>query len=263
VVRQVLPWQQPVHEAASQTHTSFLHSWPTPHAGPEPHVHVPAAEHWLDDPAAHVVQDAPFTPHSASETSSQVRPLQHPPHDVASQLQRPATHLCPAAHARPSPQVHCPTGEQVSAVMSQATHADPAAPQAASFMLVVHTEPTQQPLAQLVAQPEQAPALQVSSVGHLEHEPPAEPQAVARVPVWHVPSPSQHPLQVLASQTHAPFSHACPVAHAGPEPHWHVPPALHPSLVSPSQLGHAQVPSTHVRPGAQGNPVPHFAPTVA
>ena len=65
-------------------------------------------------------------------------------HEVASQTHLPLEHTCPAAQAAPPPQVHLPALEQESAVMPQATHADPSGPHAETLG-AAHVVPAQQP----------------------------------------------------------------------------------------------------------------------
>jgi len=97
----------------------------------------------------------------------QVVPSQQPAQDVASQLQRPPTHLWPAEHTAPPPQPHCPAAEQPSlTVVSHATHAPPAAPHVAGDG-ALHVAPVQQPSGH--SQLLHLPAVQASPGGHAEH----------------------------------------------------------------------------------------------
>jgi hypothetical protein len=156
----------------------------------------------------------PFAPQVAADRVMQVAPLQQPSgHEVASQLQRPATQRCPSAHAALPPHEHSPDAEHPSALSAlHATHAAPAAPHVAA-VAARQTVPLQQPSGQVVVQLEQAPS-HVSPAGHAVHCSPACPQAETSCPLSHV-APLQQPSgHDAALHVHAPPTHACPAPHA-------------------------------------------------
>jgi hypothetical protein len=98
--------------------------------------------------APHVKHEDPAPPQFIVERTSQLVPLQQPAgHDVASQMQLPLAHRCPPPHAAPLPQVQAPVVLlQPSALEgSQATQADPRAPQVAVVAVVMHVVPLQHP----------------------------------------------------------------------------------------------------------------------
>jgi hypothetical protein len=168
---------------------------------------------------------------------------------VASQVQAPPTHRCPAAQAAPMPQAHAPFVQR-SAVVVQAWQVEAGAPHEVALCAegATHWLPWQQPPGQLVALHTQAPPLeqvwpaaQAAPVPH-SHTPPTQalvdplhgPQAAPPVPQvvapWlagttHAPALQQPVGQLVESHTQAPAWQRCPAAHAAPVPHAHAPPA--------------------------------------
>lgn len=205
---QTSPLQHPEHEVGSHTQRSETQCCPTRHAGPVPQPHVPVAAHVLASMASQATQLAPPMPQLPSARSRHVAPSQQPAgHDAASHTQRPATQRWPAAHIGLSPHAHVPSSAQVSARVGSHTRQAPPPEPHAIVECGTHVAPVQQPSGQLVAsQPEHAPPLQVSPVGHVSQAWPALPHALASLPVRQT-SPSQQPVgQLVASHTQAPAS---------------------------------------------------------
>jgi hypothetical protein len=285
---QTFPEQQPLgHDVALQTHAPLVHTWPVPHAGPDPHLQAPAAQ-LSDCGSPHAAHAAPAVPHVAVDEVSQVVPLQHPVgHEVALQTQAPAEHSWPTAHSETFPHMQSPMAEQPSAlVASHATHDSPPNPQDAGDR-ALHVGPEQHPVAHVDAHPLHVPLLHVSPPGHDWHCVPPLPHAPTLLPVWHVPL-EQHPSgHETPSHWHVPFKQRCPAAHAPPVPHLQLPsphesadPVAHTAhawptaaqavresavQVVPSQhpFGHDVASQTHTwfaqcSPGLHGVPDPHW-----
>ncbi len=88
--------------------------------------------------------------------------VQHPSGQVvSSHTQRPPRQAWPKAHGPPPPHWHWPPGLHESPVAPQSTQAWPLPPQAFAAR-AVQVDPTQQPVAQLAAQPLHTPFEQVS-----------------------------------------------------------------------------------------------------
>ncbi len=158
-------------------------------------------------------------------------PLQQPfGHVLALQTHAPAWHVCPAPHAAPPPQRHCPP-VHVFVAPEHGVQAAPPWPQAAAVCAAgaMHWPALQQPLGQLVASHTQTPGgAQREPVGqglfvpHLHapdvhrsaaepqaaHEAPFGPHCVAERAVTHV-LPSQQPfVHVVELHTHWPLTQA-------------------------------------------------------
>lgn len=174
-------------------------------------------------------------PQLANCEVSQVLPLQHPVgHDAELHTHAPPTHACPAPHAGPEPQLHCPELEQLSAVeASHCTQATPAVPQLPNAE-VSQLAPEQHPPAQLVeVQPVQTPPTQFWSAGHIEQLAPPVPHIAVVLPVSQT-LPLQQPVgQEVALHTHCPRTHTWPEPQAAPLPHVHVPVGEHVSAFAP------------------------------
>jgi hypothetical protein len=222
--RHVAPEQQPSHETASQTQTPPAQRWRGPQAAPVPQRHVPSPPQ-LSAVMAQATHVAPCRPHVSRDRVVHVAPAQHPPaHDVASQMQAPATQCWPGSHGARPPHWHWPLAAQVSArVASQAAQGTPPVPHVAGEG-AVHTAPRQQPPAQVAAvQALHPPPLQISGATQAAHAPPPPPQAPFAEPGRQA-VPAQQPPQDEESQTHAPLEQRCPVRHGGPSPHRQEPP---------------------------------------
>jgi hypothetical protein len=173
---------------------------------------------------------APAVPHCEADGVTQVLPLQHPfghePFAPEVQVQTPLTHACPVPHGALVPHAQSPVAVQWSdATGSHATHASPPKPHAVSER-ALQLGPEQQPVAHVIAHPEQAPfELQLSPPGHVAHALPPLPQAPVVVPgSQRLPTQQPDP-QETRSQTHDPLRHRCPAVHAAPVPHWQAPAA--------------------------------------
>jgi hypothetical protein len=121
----VVPEQQPVGQTeASHPHAPFTHRWVAGHA-------------W---------QASPPVPHASfAEPGRQLVPEQQPVrHESPSQTQAPPEQRWPAPHAAVAPQAQAPPTQPSAFCASQATHAAPAAPHAATEA-AVHTPPAQHP----------------------------------------------------------------------------------------------------------------------
>ena len=230
-----LPLQHPVgHEVLLHTHAPPTHTWPAPHAEPDPHSHVPP----LEQPFAlvpHLMHPPPAVPHAAADGVSQTLPLQQPVgQDAALHTQAPPTHCCFAAHSGPLPQEHVPSVQLSERNVSHAVQVTPFTPHA-PVTGVVHVGPwvpgVQHPLGHDAASQTHAPP--THSCPATQGEP---------VPHWQTPI-AEHPSVFLASQT----THASP-----PNPHAPCDRLLH---VGPEQQPVAQVAAQPVHaPAAQLSP---------
>ena len=152
-----------------------------------------------------LVHAPPSLPHAcfASPGAQRFCALQQP--GQASQRQRPATQRSPTPHAGAPPQVQPPAALHVSPRTSHETHGIPLRPQVESDEVWHALAPSQQPLAQLIAEqapPEHWPASHTPAP-QLEQATPAVPHAVAAVPARHWP-PLQQPFgQVVGVQVAA------------------------------------------------------------
>ncbi len=170
------------------------------------------AVHASERVESHAVHAAPVVPHFESEGVVHVlfaqQPVGQEPFAPTVHWQLPLTQAWPTAHCRPEPQAHCPTGLQLSLrVVSHATHAMPPFPHVACDCRggPLQLTPEQQPVRQVDAQPEHAPFVQLSPLGHWLQAPPPLPHAPVVVPGWHCP-PTQHPVpHDTRSHTHIPF----------------------------------------------------------
>ncbi len=145
-------------------------------------------------------------------------------HEVASHTHLPSTHLCPATHAGPVPQVHALPKQRSVTVRSQTPQAPPGAPHVVGVGLLQVPLASQQPAVQEVASHTHAPATQRWPGAHARWPPQAHwpdthasarvlshamqvapplPHAVIEV-VAHI-APAQQPLgHEVASHTQAP-----------------------------------------------------------
>lgn len=208
-------------DEALQMQAPFRQAVPAGQAAVVPHRHAPVSvSHPSASVGLQVVQLRPPMPQVASDWAVHTPAAQHPVgQDVAVQAQTPATQFVPAPHAALAPHRHSPDMEQLSArVTSQVTQAAPPAPHAA-VPPVVHVDPEQHPLAQLVAvQLAQAPPEQPIPRQSSQAEPPL-PQLVSVVPGKHAPAEQQPLGQDVASHTHAPPTQRCPTPHGSAVPH--------------------------------------------
>jgi len=206
---QVVPEQQPEQDVASHTQLPATQCWPSAHAAPVPHWHVPLTEHESAVSPSHGLHAAPAVPHAARVRGrhASFRSQQPSGHDAAVHWHVPPTHCWPAEHIPPAPHWHAPPAEQLSARSgSQAWHAPRSGPQVPSDR-VLHVLPVQQPFVQLAAQPLQMPFVHVSAAGQAMHSEPAAPHAVAEVAVTQAPVAVQQPVHDVASQLHEPPTH--------------------------------------------------------
>src|SRR5947209_801379 len=97
------------------------------------------------------MHEPPPVPHAASEGVVQLVPVQQPfGQEAALQTHCPPSQAWPPAQPAFPPQVQAPAMQPSACLGSQAMHAPPSAPQAASDGFV-HALPEQQPAAQLCA----------------------------------------------------------------------------------------------------------------
>jgi hypothetical protein len=230
-----LPAQHPeVQLAAVQVQVPPTQTRPTPHAGPEPHLHWPLAQ--VSVVGGHELHIAEPEPHASGVVGlTHVPPLQQVGHcESTSQTQPPATQRRPAPHADPEPHLQLPDASQVSA--SKGLQAGPQLPPGRPQWLrlgVKHALPaplSQQPLGHDIGLQTHAPltqrwpGLQAAAPPHLQ-APPAQlsattfprpsgaaqsthtsapvPQAPVACVNMHVPF-VQQPLQLAALQPEQP-----------------------------------------------------------
>ncbi len=269
----LLPLQHPLGQlVGSQTQPPATHRCPAAHTVPAvPHAQEPAAHRSVvGGQTAHI---APPDPHAEAEVDVvHVVPLQHPDaHDVESQTHAPAKHRCPAPQLGLVPHRHDPSAEHASAVVaSQAVHAEPATPHAATVLARQACVPSQHPAAQVVAlqaPPVHTPAVHVWAAPHagplphrqlpeVEHLSAMVGEQTAQVtPLgaqWVIDravqvAPLQQPVvHEVASQTHAPATQRCPVEHSALVPQAQVPLAEQPSEVAGAQAVHSEPAEPHV-----------------
>jgi hypothetical protein len=120
--------------------------WGDVQAGPMPHWHCPLTLQVLAVDALHATQPAPIAPHWLKVEGTQAAPAQQPVvQEVGSQMHWPPEHRCPAPHGPLVPQRQAPVVQRSVRFASQATQAEPLAPQADSVAGVVQVRPAQQP----------------------------------------------------------------------------------------------------------------------
>lgn len=114
---------------------------PLPHRPPpDPHRQTPPSQRSAFEPQA--VHAPPPLPHWDVDGETQVLPEQQPDgQDVALHTQTPPWQRWPAPHAAPPPHRHWPPLQVSATVLSQATHAAPPEPQAATEVPVWQAPP--------------------------------------------------------------------------------------------------------------------------
>jgi hypothetical protein len=135
-----------------QTHAPLTQAVPLRQGALVPQRQVPVnSSQELAIGETHATQACPPVPHVADAGAAQIPLAQQPfGHDCALQVQVPPTQVVPAVQDGTLPQRHVPDTEQLSAREgSHVTHAAPPAPQAPEAP-VVHVDPEQQPVKQLV-----------------------------------------------------------------------------------------------------------------
>ncbi len=149
--RQLLPEQQPAHEAGLHTQVPATHCWPLAQAAPEPQAQLPLRQ-LSATVALQAVQPPPAAPQLEKPGAVQVVPAQHPVgQEVASHTQAPPTQRWPAEQAKLAPQRHSPPAQR-SARVSQAAQAAPVAPQLVTSFPVRQVLPEQQPAQEVASQ---------------------------------------------------------------------------------------------------------------
>jgi hypothetical protein len=102
---QVLDVQQPLGQLVpSHTHVPLLQRWPGLHAGPVPHLQLPAEQ--MSPVAPHDTHAAPERPHAVDAPEVlHVSPEQQPLGQLAAvqPLHTPPVHVCPAAQPSQTP----------------------------------------------------------------------------------------------------------------------------------------------------------------
>lgn len=98
--RHVAPSQQPAaHDSESHTQSPPTQRCPGTHAGPSPHVQLPAVEQPSARIASHAWHTAPPAPHASRVIGRHVLPEQQPEvHVIAQPAHAPAMQLSPAGH---------------------------------------------------------------------------------------------------------------------------------------------------------------------
>jgi hypothetical protein len=148
------------HDVASQTQLPEVQCSPAAHAPPVPQRQAPSAAQLSLRPVVHATHVEPPVPQVPRLRVRHVAPSQQPSaQDAASQTQRPATQLWPAAHAACPPHVHAPAVHPSDERVSQALQAAPAVPQEVMDM-ALHVVPLQHPPGH--TQPLHTPAVHVS-----------------------------------------------------------------------------------------------------
>lgn len=112
--RHTSPSQQPDgQESASQTQPALVQRWPSTHAVSSPQRHAPPAPQESALIGSHATHVAPPIPQVSLVRTRHSTPSQQPEgHDIASQMQSPATQRWPPGHVGPSPHAQPPAASQ-------------------------------------------------------------------------------------------------------------------------------------------------------
>jgi two-component system phosphate regulon sensor histidine kinase PhoR len=252
------PAQQPFgQESASHTHRPPAQRCPATHAAPPAQLQAPRVQ-----PSASTGSQAPHAappvPQVMGEGAVQVPPRQQPfGQEMASQPQLPPTQPAPPMHAGPRPQKQRPPLQLSATAGSQAMHALPELPQAASDAITQAPVLSQHPAGQELRSQTQAPARQRLPAGQgaeapQRHAPATHALERTRSQAWQAPpiaphadtdelvqrAPRQQPLgHESASQLHAPFRQCWPGPQARPTPQVQKP-TPQPSATRGSQAKH-------------------------
>jgi len=170
-------------------------------------MHAPSTLQLSERVVSHAAHIAPGAPQAPRPSVVQLLPVQQPfGHEEALQLHAPPTQACPAAQLAPEPHLQAPPVQLSARSGSQETHAVAPVPQLFSDG-ELQVDPLQQPLVQLLVQPEQTPPEQDWPPGQTSQPSPPVPHAPGAFPARHAP-PEQQPVgHETPSQMHMPPWH--------------------------------------------------------
>lgn len=124
-------------------------------------LHEPPAQVWPPGHGWHVAPPLPHWVLLCAVGARQVLPTQQPVGQlVPSHTQAPPWQRCPAPHAGPVPQRHCPPVQPSVSAASHATQVPPSPPHSRNVVPVRQMAPLQQPVGQVVASQTHAPPTQ-------------------------------------------------------------------------------------------------------